>query len=241
MTEPIDLVYMHGIINHLRDANQAYTNILTNLNEGGRIFISNYRSGSFVFFVVDFVRKIVKLSEMEKNRFVFKKIFPDLYMTPLQLTNTSGDHNEQFHSLFSCAWDDFFAPVVSLYNSRQLHSFFSEAGFLSLPDSDSFFGDYNHDQNDRFFQNPLYYFVRDKIRMPEITLEPVDQLNIDYKEKFIHSTVAEMRRIIDRSEQMDDERRIELALKVYEFAQNVEGVSALDRHEHLRKILKQYL
>lgn len=77
--------------------------------------------------------------------------------------------------------------------------------------------------------------------MPEITLEPVDQLNIDYKEKFIHSTVAEMRRIIDRSEQMDDERRIELALKVYEFAQNVEGVSGLDRHEHLRKILKQYL
>ncbi|WP_061209383.1 class I SAM-dependent methyltransferase [Leptospira borgpetersenii] len=107
LTEPIDFVYMHGIINHLRDANQAYTNILTNLNEGGRIFISNYRSGSFVFFVVDFVRKIVSLSEMEKTRSVFKKIFPDLYIAPLQLTNTSGDHNEQFHSLFSCAWDDF--------------------------------------------------------------------------------------------------------------------------------------
>jgi SAM-dependent methyltransferase len=113
----IDLVYLSGVLHHLHDPGLAVRNIIDTLRPHARLFFRVYRSGSFGFFVVDFLRHFVTGAEQ------------DAYIAAAPAVFGTDDKGTM---LFEDMIDDFFVPVLHLFDPRQLDSYFSQIGFWSL-------------------------------------------------------------------------------------------------------------
>jgi|GEM_PF-5077847 len=246
--EKIDIVYLHGIVIHLHDPALAMSRIFKTLNERTKMFLSLYRSGSFVFFIVDFIRKFISFSDWGKVDILFKEKFPFSNNEKLQGESSGKVNEERFHSLYSCMCDDFFVPKVGLYNIKSLHDYFKLYGFSPLKDCDRDFREYDHTDSGIPYQSPLLFLERTS--MEEIKAIPdfpchVDQMkDITYKEDFIINTIELMGEFLKGVFKMTPDKRIDVALDIYNIAHKEYGKTddaARQRHSDIQAILLREL
>lgn len=112
--EKFDIVFLNGIIQHFSSVKEGLYNCSNSVKVGGKIWCYFYRSGTFRWFVVEMIRKIV--SHINLNDFF--KSSSILY----NLGNTSSP-------TVSEVMDDLYVPFINLYTPKQYINFMKELGF----------------------------------------------------------------------------------------------------------------
>lgn len=228
----IDLVYLNGVLHHLHATGIAVKNIANSLRPSAHIFFRIYRSGSLGFFVVDFIRRLIS--------------YEDFQLTSRMAAERFGN-NEDPASIYADVIDDFFVPVLKLFDPRQVDVFFMRNGFQVLMARE--FVEYDHADTGPAGQGwSLYYeyLGGGSSQLPASDFPGhIDQLHgIDYSESFIKKTVSMMDAILGRAGKMSAPSRVELALRLYEASQTYRregGASAHENHVRLQKILGNFL
>tara|TARA_A100001015_G_scaffold319094_1_gene440956 strand:+ start:2653 stop:3204 length:552 start_codon:yes stop_codon:yes gene_type:complete len=64
-----DLIYLHGIIQHVSDQKKAIDNCIDKLNERGLIWLYFYQFGCIKYLYIDLARKLIKKSKISINSF----------------------------------------------------------------------------------------------------------------------------------------------------------------------------
>ncbi len=246
--EKIDFVYLHGVLIHLHDPALAMDRILRVLDRRGKMFLSLYRSGSFAFFVVDFIRKFISFGDWGKVDQLFEKKFSCNIKGKLQGESCGKVNEVRFHTLYSCMCDDFFVPKCGLYSVKELHDYFQRNGFAPLRDCDRDFRDYDHMDSGITYQSPLFYLERITRKGEETITDfpcPIDQMkDIPYKEGYILNTIALMRTFLENASEMTQERKVAVALDLYHFAHKEYSRTtdtARQRHLDIQAVLKKAL
>lgn len=228
----VDIVYLNGVLHHLHATEIAVNNIVQSLRPGARVFFRIYRSGSLGFFVVNFIRRLISYEDFDLTVKVAAKRFGD--------TEDPG-------GMYADVVDDFFVPVLNLFDPRELDIYFSNRGFKVLMERT--ITEYNHANTGSGGQGwSLYYeFTGEQPANGEAGNFPlpVDQLHgITYAEPYILTTIRLMDRILCQAEEIPAAGRIELALSLYESSQtyrrNYEA-SASENHERLQQVLRNFL
>lgn len=174
-----DLIYLYGVVHHIKNYKFFLKNILKNVKKNGKIFIRIYRSGSFSFFIVDFLRKIItNLNDFDEY---------------LQKTQSRSEPDD----IISDLYDDIFVPNLYLFSINNLIKNFKRNGFKLIFNSQ--YKTYNHAsyhdiqgislgfQNCRSKSDLIYKF----------NINHVDQvLDIKYKEQYIINNIKLMKKII---------------------------------------------
>lgn len=224
----VDLVYLNGVLHHLHATGIAVKNIANSLRPFARIFFRIYRSGSLGFFVVDFIRRLIN--------------YEDFQLTSRMAAERFGNTADPA-GIYADVIDDFFVPVLKLFDPRQVDDFFLRNGFqVIMPRR---FLEYDHADTGTGGQGwSLYYEYMGggTSQMPTGDFPGhIDQLHgIDYSEFFIKKTVNMMDAILERVGQMTTSSRIELALRLYEASQTYRRESHAtghENHERLQEIL----
>jgi len=112
--EKFDIVFLNGIIQHFSTVKEGLYNCTNSVKIGGKIWCYFYRSGTFRWFVVEMIRKIVKYINLDD----FFKSSSILY----NLGDTSS-------STVSEVMDDLYVPFINLYTPKQYINFMKELGF----------------------------------------------------------------------------------------------------------------
>ena len=213
------------------------------------MFLSLYRSGSFVFFVADFIRKFISFEDRHEVDIFAKKFSFDIH-GKLQGESQGNVNQERFHSLYSCMWDDFFVPKLGLYTIKGLHDYFNYYGFAPLKYCDRDFREYNHIDSGIAFQSPLLYLERTReadIKNIAPTAFPlhIDQMyDIIYNENYINHTIKLMEAFLEKAKKLTQEIKIDAALKMYSIAHKEYGKKdneASQRHMDIQAVLKKAL
>jgi len=64
-----DFIYISGVIQHVKNYNYFLENVDQYLNKNGKVFFRIYRSGSFAWFIVEFLRKFIFEKNYLKKKF----------------------------------------------------------------------------------------------------------------------------------------------------------------------------
>lgn len=203
--EPVDFVYLNGVFHHLHDGAAAVRQMRTILKPGGRCFFRVYRSGCLAFYVVDALRKILRYEDHDAVTEAFFQRYPE----------------SQFQ-IYMGLYDDFFVPVLRLYDPNAVNAYLVLAGFrVSVPQS---FVTYDHADTrvsgqavSLFYEwgNPGEVTPFDEPFPPHI-----DQLtDITYREPHIRTTNDLMRAFISEAPNLDRRGVIDTALTLHEQGQ----------------------
>jgi len=168
--------------------------------------------------------------------------YQDFQLTSLMAAEKFGNTDDP-SGIYSDVIDDFFVPVLKLFDPRQVDNFFIRNGFNALMPRQ--FVEYDHANTGPGGQGwSLYYeyLGGDASQLPIRDFpEHIDQLHgIVYSESFITKTVGMMDAVLERSGRMSAKSRIALALRLYESSQTYrrEGdATACHNHERLQEIL----
>jgi SAM-dependent methyltransferase len=228
----IDLIYLNGVLHHLHSTGVAAKNLAKSLRPSARVFFRIYRSGSLGFFVVDFIRRFVTYDDFQLYSKIGAERFSD---------------TEDPAGIYADVVDDFFVPVLKLFDPRALDVYFEKNGFKVLRPRE--FKEYDHADTGVGGQGwSLYYEYSgagaegiDESAFPE----HVDQLHgIEYAESFIKRTVVMMDEALDLMESVSAMDRINFALDMYEVSQTYRRASndfARQNHERLQAILAGFI
>jgi SAM-dependent methyltransferase len=232
LDKAIDLIYMNGVLHHLHATGVAIKNLALSLKPSARVFFRIYRSGSLGFFVVDFIRRFVTYDDFPLCSQIGAKRFGDV-------DDPAG--------LYADVVDDFFVPVLKLFDPRQVDAYLSLKGFTVLLPRE--FKEYDHSDTGGGGQGwSLYYeYSGDGAERIDEAAFPkhVDQLHgIDYAESYIKLTVSLMTAALSRMDKASASNRINFALDVYEASQTYRRESdatAQQNHERLQTILSDFI
>lgn len=209
--EGIDLVYLQGVSHHFSDCKKGLENIFSNLNKDARIFIRNYRSGTLIFFVADFIRKFINNDCMKDFNKVFHKRFGDF---PSHADWTSN----LYTNIHTLSFDHFFVPFCYLHDAKELDNYFESNGFQNLlPQT---IPEYNHANfTDSAQTHTSFVYAKTTNRTDKFYgqfPEHVDQLSgINYREKYIIKTVEMMKKALPRLKTIGNVEKIKLAIELF--------------------------
>ena len=226
--EKIDFVYLNGVLHHLHNPENAIRNFCTVISPNAKLFFRIYRSGSFAFFLVDFIRKFIRYEDSKLTTEIFESKFGSLSSSVL--------YNDMY--------DDFFVPVLNLFDPRSIDDFFLKQG-CNLPVQKSF-AEYDHSSNGRDGQGwSLYYDLPEQINYDDVSFpSSIDQMDdLDYKEPTINKTVKMMRQSLPYIIGSNDEERISLALDLYKRSQlylSEQHHSFEENHAAIQEFLSDY-
>lgn len=204
----VDFVYLAGVLHHLYNPRQAIKNIFNCISNKSKLFFRIYRSGAFTYYNVEFIRKIIDYSWMDE---VYKEAEN---IKSLQSDIPDGRHN----SIRTVLHDDFFVPVIHLFNPIELDNFFNACTFTNINDKD--YEKYNHSRIEPWSQGRSQIYKSDKfnnsIEIPKKFPGNTDQLDgISYSEECIKRTNLMMREIIENKTQYSRSQLIKLAIRIY--------------------------
>lgn len=222
-----DLIYLYGVVHHIKIYKFFLKNILKNVNKDGKIFIRIYRSGSFSFFIVDFLRKIMTNLKSFNNF--------------LQKNEIRSEPNDVISDLI----DDIFVPNLYLFSIDNLIKNFKRNGFKLIFNSKYKY--YNHVSHHSIqgislgFQN-----CRSLSRLSyNFNIKHVDQiLDIKYKEPYILDNIKLMKKIISNKRNYKKEDIYKFTVDIYKISQGLhhkKKISSKQNHEILNKILKNFI
>ncbi|MBN1817462.1 MAG: methyltransferase domain-containing protein [Sedimentisphaerales bacterium] len=228
ISERVDFVYLSGVLHHLHDPAGAMHTLFNVLNPDARLFFRIYRSGCLAFFVVDFIRRFIRFDDAEQADRLFHREWGD--------TPDSG-------VLYQDLYDDFFVPVLRLFDPEQVNTWFGAHGFTPILKQS--FPLYDHADASHAGQGwSLNYRLGEPRLMRRIHLpfpDHVDQwTDIPYAQDCIHETIRLMRQFLAAS--MKPEQRLMTALKLYKASQlyrSPKQVNVWENHERLQKILQE--
>ena len=170
----------------------------------GKIFIRIYRSGSFSFFIVDFLRKII-INLNDFNEY-------------LQKTESRSEPDD----IISDLYDDIFVPNLYLFSINNLIENFKRNGFKLIFNSQ--YTTYNHASHHNIqgislgFKN--YQSKSDLIY--NFNIKHVDQvLDIKYKEQYILNNIKLMKKIICNKSKFKREDIYKLTVVMYKASQGL--------------------
>ena len=94
-----DFVYLSGIVQHFSDIKSGLKNCSVAVKKDGLLCLYFYRSGTFKWFVVEMIRQIISVDDLDRIFIMVAKRYDEDY---------SNDN-------VCCVMDDFFAPYIHLY------------------------------------------------------------------------------------------------------------------------------
>ena len=209
--EGIDLVYLQGVAHHFSDCKKGLENIFSNLNKDARIFMRNYRTGTLIFFVADFIRKFINYDCMIDFDKVCHERFGDF---PSQADWTSN----LYTNICGLSFDHFFVPTLHLHDTKELNNYFESNGFQNLlPQT---VPEYNHDNFTDIAQtNTSFVYAKLTDRTDKFNgkfPEHIDQLSdITYREKYIIQTVEMMKKALPKLKTISNVEKIKLAVELF--------------------------
>ncbi len=231
--EKIDMVYLAGVLHHLYDPKTAIQNIFRPLSVKPKLFFRIYRSGSLAFFIVDFIRKFIGWSDKDMVINIFQEKFKD--------------KGQAADFLYKDMYDDFFVPVLKLYDPEKVNAFFHKYGLE--PITGQKFPKYDHADTSASGQGwSLCYGGRDFKYNGSINTEfpgHVDQMTgINYQESHIRSTIKLMEQFLKLCNILPMQLKVNTALDLYEISQLYRmknKVSSEDRHAKIQQIITNTL
>ena len=209
--EGIDLVYLQGVAHHFSECKKGLENIFSNLNKDARIFMRNYRTGTLIFFVADFIRKFINYDCMIDFDKVCHERFGDF---PSQADWTSN----LYTNICGLSFDHFFVPTLHLHDTKELNNYFESNGFQNLlPQT---VPEYNHGNfTDSAQTNTSFVYAKMTDRTDKFDgkfPEHIDQLSdITYREKYIIQTVEMMKKALPKLKTISNVEKIKLAVELF--------------------------
>ena len=210
--EGIDLVYLQGVVHHFSDTKRGLDNIFSNLNKDARIFIRNYRSGTLLYFVADFVRKFVNYDCIKDLDRVSRKKFGDFP------TDNANWMNNLYTNLYILSFDHISVPSLHLFDTKELDNYFESNGFQNLLHSK--LSEYNHANFTDSSQTQTSFVYTKKTNRTDKFYgqfpKHIDQLSgISYREKYIIKTVEMMKKALPILKTISCEEKIKLTLELF--------------------------
>lgn len=227
LVHKFDLIYLNGILHHIKKYKYFLNNIINNLTTKGKIFFRIYRSGSFAFFTVDFLRKIITNLE-EFDNYILRN------EKTLEPDDTISD-----------MIDDLFVPNLYLFNVNNLINDFKKNGFKLIYKSKH--KDYDHSSKNSnqgislCFQNSK----SQKKSKHNFTIKHLDQIqDITYKEHYILNNIKLINQIIKNINRVKKDHIFKFAVHVYknsQFPHHKKKRSSIQNHKNLNIILKNFI
>lgn len=228
-SESIDLVYLSGVFHHLHDPAGFLRAVMPKLRIGSVVFLRVYRSGSFAFLVVDFIRRLVP--------FVSRSLLEARANVLFDGSRLQEDYI-----------DDFFVPTLFLFDPNALTELFSMHGFKGI-EIERYIKDFDHEVSTHSSQGCSLAFRLERRaafndKAAERLLRNVDQLvDIRYPD-FIVENVRLMQEILKLSHQTALVGLSEFLLGLYKHSQLItreEKLSAAENHVILREMMLSFL
>ena len=222
-----DLIYLYGVVHHIKDYNFFLNNIIKNLKPNGKIFLRIYRSGSLAFFIVDFLRKII-INKKEFVKFCIKNL-----------------NKSEPDDLASDLIDDIYVPNLKLFDVQNLINEFKKNGFDLLFSSK--FKRYNHNSNISSQGISVSFKKRMKLKdkIQGFKVKFVDQNNdIIYKEKYILDNIKLIKHIIKNKKKINPKNIYKFAIEIYKVSQGLhhkQKISSEQSHKKINEVLKKFI
>jgi SAM-dependent methyltransferase len=222
---PLDLVYLNGVLHHLHNPAAAIDHILACAHADTILFFRVYRSGSLLFFVVDFIRAFVRYDDRVE--------FHALAETRPWVRSSQW--------LASDMWDDFFVPVLRLYPVRCLHDYFGQRGWrprVKVP-----LAAYDHtDPTGASDSVALVYEASgaSRMRRPQFPATTDQRRDIAFTDRTIQLTVEMMLAVLPALLETSRRKRLGVAMDLYWAARQPTGGTPSSRHRRLRAILQRF-
>tara|TARA_B100000242_G_scaffold294282_1_gene275983 strand:+ start:1299 stop:2342 length:1044 start_codon:yes stop_codon:yes gene_type:complete len=204
----IDYVYLAGVLHHLHDPCQAIKNILYCVSPECKLFFRIYRSGSFGFYITDFIRKFITYEDLNDIHRRFSEKFEN------------NNYNKQ---LAADLHDNFFVPILNLFDPKEIDKFFQKLDFKLIHRDE--YVSYEHSSIEHSSQGTtLIYETKDFTlsKLSRITEFPphLDQINdIKYSEEFILNTNILMNKFLKNINLFSKKEILDLALDLYRESQ----------------------
>lgn len=206
-----NLIYLYGVLHHIKNYNFFLNNIINNLKIGGKIFLRVYRSGSFAFYIVNFLRKF--LSRNEFLRMLNKK-----------------SNNIRADSLYADFCDDVLVPNLYLFDINNLISNFKDHGLKLIFNSP--FKEYDH-AGGKNKQGISLCFQKTSSTInikSNFRVSCVDQLNsINYDESYITQNNLLLKFILKNKNKLDTETKFKIAVSLYKSSQTLHAKKYLNQ------------
>ena len=207
----IDVIYLNGVVHHFYSPDAGVKNLLSGVNNDGRVFTRVYRSGSIMFFVAECIRRFIDFKQSE----ICAEVYTDLYG---ELPLDTGVRNTNLNvQVFSNLWDNAFVPTLFLFDPYKVDKFFEANGYRNLLPRD--LPEYDHDNLDKGTSlTSLIYQKVEGGRGDEIVGEfpgHINQLDdIAYKEDHINKTIAMLKDALPKIRAASDRDKIALAIEM---------------------------
>src|SRR6185503_9239800 len=219
----LDCIYLNGVLHHLHDPRAAVECLTRHANPGATFFARIYRSGSLLFFVVDFVRRFVGYADRQA----------------LLAAAAVVDGSDVPPAFASEMWDDFLVPVLRLYDIRKLTDYFRGMGWRTLLDARQSAPDHSDPSDTPELTAVAFERVmdrdRDMLPFPPHQDQVQDGLVADDVD--IRSTANLMIRALQKLGAASAPDRLATAVQIYHIARRTTGESALERHRLRRSSL----
>jgi SAM-dependent methyltransferase len=223
---PFDLIYLNGVVHHLRDPAAAFENLTACAAPRAILFFRIYRSGSLLFFTVDFLRRFLR--------------YGDRASFAAAVTERAWIAGVPWMAMDM--WDDFFVPVLGLYRADDVARHLRRRGWIprlplpSLP--------LDHSDPGGTPDSIALAFDRAPAARQECDEFPpsVDQLREVHRHgsDTMRATVAAMERALPALAAAPSPTRVAAAMDLYWIARRPAAESAGERHAALREILEPF-
>ncbi len=222
INKKFDLIYLYGVLHHIKSYNNFLNNIINNLKNNGKIFLRIYRSGSFAFYIVDFIRKFSDRGDF-------------LNLLKKKTKNIEAD------SIYADFIDDVLVPNLYLFDINSLISNLNSHGLKLIFNSD--FKDYDHSGGKQIqgislcFQKKSAY----KETKKSFNIDCVDQLkSLNYKESYIIQNNLLLDFILKNKKRVDKVSKFKFCISLYKLSQTLHAKEYLSQKQNHKK-LNNYL
>jgi SAM-dependent methyltransferase len=208
----IDLVYLSGVLHHLRDPGAALRNIARVMNPGCHVYFRIYRSGSILWFINDFCRMFIDYACTE----IFDEIFLDRFGETAKDRDLT--YSDPIAGAYGSLYDNLFVPVLTLFNLDALDGFFAANGFdVVNPQPRKV---YDHDDLGGAANGASVCYRDHHGEFPRPLMGDfpghVDQIRgIDYAEGFIFETCRLMLERLPKIQALSKADRLRLAIDLF--------------------------
>lgn len=233
--EKFDLVYLNGIVQHFSNVEKGLLNCMQAAKVGGLLWLYFYRSGSFVYFVNQMVRDLIKDTAN----------IDEYYQSAMMLYGDTAKPNTYVSGIM----EDMFYPYIHLYTAQTYFDFVNFCGFEVISSSklDPFGRAVDHEYN----YHSVVLTCRKLKSTPETLpddfkarLTPqqaVNELVLEYEDPDIAKTVGVYNEIKKKIAERNAGGKavMALAFKLYHFMRSSNDNKHV-KHEKLQQILRNF-
>ncbi len=194
---------MYGVLHHIKNYNFFLDNIINNLDINGKIFLRIYRSGSYAFYIVNFLRKFLSRNDILK---ILKE----------------KQKNIRADSLYADFCDDVLVPNLYLFNVNDLVLNFNAFGLKLIFNSP--FKEYDHGggKDKQGISLCFQKTSRKKNVSKKFEVKCVDQLqSIDYSESYIIQNNMLLDFILKNKKKIDKYTKYKFSMDLYKSSQTL--------------------